>query len=113
MDKVIYDSYEILKKFADCTGEYVTEDALREIRKYLKRKEYFNENVLRVAIVGRVNAGKSTLTNALVGKVIAQMRGRESTSWNTTFWPSSNELCLVTNEEDKVEELINTLQKLI
>lgn len=105
MDKVIYDSYEILKKFADCTGEYVTEDALREIRKYLKRKEYFNENVLRVAIVGRVNAGKSTLTNALVGKVIAQMRGRESTSWNTTFWPSSNELCLVTNEEDKVEEL--------
>lgn len=105
MEEIVYKSYEKLKKYANCTGKYVSYEEITEMTKALRKKEYYNEELLRVVLVGRINAGKSTLTNALLGKNIAHIRGRESTSWNTAFYPSNSEFCIATDLNDDVEEL--------
>ncbi|MBE5929338.1 MAG: GTP-binding protein [Lachnospiraceae bacterium] len=115
MNTILYDTYEELKKFADCNGKYISDSEIAQLLSYLKEKEYRNEKLLRVSMVGRVNAGKSSLTNALVGKAIAPVERRELTSWNTIFWPSDSEYCIITDEnsgrmeEISVEDYINIM----
>lgn len=105
MDRIVYDAYEELKKYANCAGKYVSTSEMNEILKHLKKKEFFNDTMLRVVMVGRTNAGKSKLTNALIGKKIAPVKGRELTAWNTNFWPSGSEYCITTNSADESEEM--------
>lgn len=105
MDRIVYDAYEELKKFATCAGKYVSNTEIEDILRNLKSKEYHNDKMLRAVMVGRTNAGKSSLTNAFIGKAIAPVKARESTSWNTNFWPSDVEYCISTNNNDELEEI--------
>ena len=103
MQEVIYKTFEVLEQFAECKGNYINAEEKKEILKLLKKKEYHNEERLRVVLVGRTNAGKSTLTNALLQKEITYVSKRESTSWNTSFWPSESEYCIGTTIDDDLD----------
>lgn len=105
MNQVIYEAYKNLEQFAECKGEYISKEERNELLQILKKKEYYNEELLRVVLVGRTNAGKSTLTNAFVGKKIAHVKRRESTSWNTCFWPSEVEYCIATDNNYEMDNM--------
>lgn len=109
MNKVVYNAYNELMKYAECPGEYADKKVLGKEWSYLKKKEFYHADMLRVVLVGRVNAGKSYLANALLGKKMAPVKAKELTSWNAIFWPGANEYCVATDESD-VSEMMSIEQ---
>lgn len=63
---------------------------VRNLESLFRGAEAADERLIRVGVVGEVNAGKSTLVNALVEAVIVPTDILEMTSWVTHIQPTSD-----------------------
>lgn len=56
-------------------------------------ESFYREDLLRVLMLGRFKAGKSSLINALVEKEVAAVDALEKTAWIARYWPALEAFC--------------------
>lgn len=83
----------------------LTEIEVKPIERAYQIMKYHDPDLLRVALIGDFKTGKSTLLNALAGKVIAAVDLFEMTSWVARYWPSESSFCLVTIRDSSTNDL--------
>jgi ethanolamine utilization protein EutP (predicted NTPase) len=94
-DELLANALPLLRKFLRArTGEPIIDsDDIAPMESLIRDRSYFSSNILRVLLVGKFKAGKSTLINALAGATIAATDFFEMTSWIARYWPSEEPFC--------------------
>ncbi len=66
--------------------------------------EFYRNDLLRVLLLGRFKAGKSSLINAILGRDMAAVDALEKTAWIARYWPSDDEFCYIYHKNGTCEK---------
>lgn len=101
MNKIL----EYLEKFNNTEKKLVSDDKIMYLKRLCREDTYYNPQLPRILLIGRVNSGKSMLVNAIIGKRLAVVDQLEKTAWIARYWPSENEFCYLQMKDGSVIEI--------
>lgn len=104
-EKLMGNAVDFIYEFSQNEGKVISEDKIMHITKMCREEKYYNSNMARIVLIGRVNAGKSMLVNAMLGKRLAAVEVFEKTSWIARYWPSDKEFCCLRMENGEEVEI--------
>ena len=113
-DNVVVNDEEIFEEddFDEEYDEDYNEDASKESKKQYRLDEYIaKKKIINIAIVGKPNAGKSTLLNTLIGKdrsIVSNIAGTTRDSIDETFNFKGDDICLVDTAGIRKKKNVNT-----
>ena len=100
MKENIRSVYESLVELRRINPDSIQEDEIAPIRGLFSEYNYYSTEIPRIMFLGEFKAGKSSLLNALYGRILAATDVLEMTSWIARYWPSNEIFCRVTNKPD-------------
>lgn len=108
----ITEGEHIVKKYADNCVDILgkAEEPLFDEKRYecyisSKREEmFYDDKLLRLLVLGRFKAGKSSLINAIVGEKVAAVDALEKTAWIARYWPADDDFCNLIFKDGTVEK---------
>lgn len=113
-DNVVVNDEEFFEEddFDEEYDEEYDEDASKESKKQYRLDEYIaKKKIINIAIVGKPNAGKSTLLNTLIGKdrsIVSNIAGTTRDSIDETFNFKGDDICLVDTAGIRKKKNVNT-----
>ena len=105
-DKVLDELFEDEEDFDEDYDEAKDNKKQSRLDDYIAKKKIIN-----IAIVGKPNAGKSTLLNTLIGKdrsIVSNIAGTTRDSIDETFNFNGNDICLVDTAGIRKKKNVNT-----
>lgn len=110
----IYKSFnknEFKKEIKNLNEKSNSENENLEEIKEIEEYNYNKENKINIAIVGKPNAGKSTLLNTLIGKersIVSDIAGTTRDPIDETFNFNGEEICLIDTAGIRKKKNVNT-----
>lgn len=102
----LVNSLKILSKYRkDEKGGFVEAELIDRLQFIFLRKDYMDSDILKVLVMGQMNAGKSSLINAICDEKIAATDFMEMTSWVSRIFPSSEPICNIKYKDGRMQTL--------
>lgn len=100
------DEAEILLKDMETVEEPVVDtDAIKTFILRKKKNAYYRSDTIRILVLGRFKAGKSTLINALIGRKLAAVDDFEKTAWIARYWAAEEDFCRIEFIDGSTQEM--------
>jgi len=96
---------EIINEIAKSEKPLIKSERINSYNSMMEEGHFNDPDKLRILMLGRFKAGKSSLVNALIGADLAAVDALEKTAWIARYWPSDEEYCSIEFKNKRTEQI--------